>query len=152
MPDVSFNRTHCLNNSSSNWMAQIEMSLRKSKWRMDFLPMLCSGTTMQKLQDFPLSGLPTQGPPPWPGYSQVAGVAGVWDGLGLCGRVQGLLPRLHRDDGSFDHVLQWHKDVIILEPVGWEALRVELPERVFHQIRSHAIQDTGPDAVGDLGR
>lgn len=60
-------------------MAQTEMSLRKSKWRMDFLPMLFSGTTMQKLQDFPLSGLPTQGP----SHGQGTHKSLVWQGYGM---------------------------------------------------------------------
>lgn len=140
---LGFEPTHCLNNYSYIWMAQTEMSLR-NKWRMDFLPMFLVKTTMQKLQDFPLSGLPTQGPLPWPGNYKSLGRGRGMDSLACVAGSRASCPVCTRDDGSFDHVLQWHKDVIILEPAGWEALRVKLPERVFHQIRSHAIQDTGP--------
>lgn len=29
---------------------------------------------------------------------------------------------------------------------------MELPEGVLHQVRPHAVQDAGPDGVGDVGR
>lgn len=85
-------------------------------------------------------------------YSQVPGVTGVRDGLRLRGRLHSLPPGLRRDDGSFNHVLQRDKDVVVLEHISREALRMELPERVFHQIRPHAVQDAGADGVGDVGR
>lgn len=130
-------------------MARVyEANLKQLDRGMDF-PETPFGKTTEKLQDFLYAGIQTQSASRckvgalgrWlrDAYSQVPGVARVRDGLRLRGRLHGLLPGLHRDDGSFDHVLQRDKDVVVLEPIGWEALRMKLPGRVFHQIRPHAI-------------
>lgn len=88
---------------------------------------------------------------PDPGYLQVTGVTGIWDCLCLRAWLCGFLPSLHRNDGSFDYVLQWDKYIVVFESIGREALWMKLPKRIFHHISPKAVEHAGPNCVCDMG-
>lgn len=90
--------------------------------------------------------------PKYADYLQITGMARIRHSLSLYSCIQCVYSSVNGNDGPFYHILQRNEDVVILEAIRRQVLRMGFPHWILDQVCPQAVEYTRSNGIRDVLR